>query len=292
MQGASFFWYRMDQPQLLFVSPCSRGAPHFNADLSAAVRWFCGGKTEVVTAAPFGSPPNWQLPWHRSPLTGTLPGFHCNHAIAAALDRKVPFDAAVIVTDHGTLLRRGLDEWVHKKLTEKRNIGLIGVRDRNNYVESRVQVQSFFSNRGVNQADFEDMPTAVASEFLAIPRRVLVKMHERRLLVPEAAHEWPCGYGAYMSFLTQILGEPVMLWGTMDRPEPPLFVSHTGMWRLLPAPWLLNSRFMFFSSLACLQGWSEEEAREIGKKLRDEPSASMFNSIEIIDPLDEDEGVG
>jgi hypothetical protein len=99
--------------------------------------------------------------------------------------------------------------------------------------------------------------------------RVLVDdLAARGLLLPPGYQAWDLWPDVYISWMAQALGHYTVPAGTMDVPEPPLYLNHPDSMQGAPQPWHLHAGFLIYHSIRAVPGVSERRVREHYARVR------------------------
>jgi hypothetical protein len=201
-------------------------------------------------------------------------GFMCGLGARWAIDKGMACKQFVFLSDACLVMQRGLDTWSLEHM-QKTQIGLLGVLDRLSYDDAYRRCAPWLDMWNMPQAAFEPGPHSMHDAVLFLSAPMAAALYQRNLLVPDGCAQWPLPYGPFISWATQMLGHYMVGWGHVDKQMPPLFVSHTGRGRFLPAPHILSPQFLLYHSLRHVPGYSEEDLREAFKKVRGEDARAI-----------------
>ena len=186
-----------------------------------------------------------------------------------AINSGVKFEQAICFRDDTAFLGRGLDVWFGERFY-KETADLLGVADRHYCAESFMRLTDRFANWGLPHETWDKPPNSfpVHSAAFGLTKKLARELFYRNLLLPEDHATWPLSFGAFASWTCQLLMQPMLLRGAMDRPQPPLYVNDGWGGTYNPPPYLLHSGLLLYWSLRCVAGYSEEETRTWCRSLR------------------------
>jgi hypothetical protein len=147
------------------------------------------------------------------------------------------------------LIGKGLDGWAASRV--KQNAGVIGVPDRLNYSDAYLSCSPLFAEWGVPHELWDAAPNTRTplSGVLVLSYSFAKDLFHRQLLPPPTFGEWRLTVGAYLAWVAQMLNYEVVLVGSMDRPEPPIYANYWACYSHLPPPQILSPRFLVYHSL-------------------------------------------
>jgi len=198
------------------------------------------------------------------------PGFHRAAAIKWAIDQGFSFKQVISMSEDCLIIGRTLDSWALDQIAK--NVGLVGVQDRLTYEDSYSSCLEMMSSWKMPHARWEVAPQTVATEFTVLSGALAAALFQCNLLIPPGCEKWPLPYGPFISWAAQMLGHFQVSWGHQDKQMPPLYCGHPGRNAFQPAPHILATRFLLYSSVRHAMNYSEEDLREIYKRLRGEPA--------------------
>lgn len=261
----------------LVVIPTRRGR-YAAEDLCRASRWSCLGPAAVYVVDASAEPIDGiaGATVLRAEQTGVRPrdGFLAGLGLMHAVDKGVQFRQAIVLDDSCLVMRRGIDQWAIGH-TQRDGVGLLGVHDRLNYEDAYDRCRVWFDNWAVPHESFEPGPYTLHDAALWLSGGLVASLYRYGLLTPDGCASWPLTYGAYVSWVSQMLGFYQVGWGHMDKRLPPLFVNHTGRSRHQPEPHILSDSFLLYYSVRHCVAYSEEELREAYKRARGEEAGEV-----------------
>lgn len=196
-------------------------------------------------------------------------GFMRGAGIRWAIDKGIRCKQFVLLDDACLLLQPGLDVWALERM-QKSQVGLIGVVDRLSHEDAFKRCTPLMDVWNMPHSNFEPGACSVHAAALFLSASAAATLYQQNLLVPDDCGQWPIPFGPFISWAVQMYGYYMVGWGHMDKQLPPLFVSHTDRSRFLPAPHILSAKFGLYYSLRHVPGYSEEDLREMFKKMRGE----------------------
>jgi len=188
------------------------------------------------------------------------------------IDKGITCKQYVGISDESLVLRQGFDTFLLSQL-QKTSLGLVGVSDNMSYQAAFEHQVHFFEEWGLPHGNCtqHNNSDVLHDGMLAMSSELAMALFNSNLLQREDLGNWTLSYGAFVSWVSQMLGFYRVAWGRVNQQMPPLYVqdSKTGC---LPAPHILSERFMFYHSLREVSAYSEEHIREVFKRQRGEPA--------------------
>lgn len=208
---------------------------------------------------------------HADPAQELQPGFKRAQGLLWAIEQGVAYKQ-VIMLDDSCLVRGGpLGDFWLEQLQD--GVGVIGVGDTLGRQRAWSLSTDLFYEWQLPHQAFERPPIALADAFLVLHPQFVGVLYQKNLLLPAGADRWCTSYGAYISWVAQMLNFYVVAWGYTNKTLPPLFVWPADT--TVPAPQIIADRFMIFSPVGSVSGYSESDIRELFKRQRGEPSREI-----------------
>jgi len=198
---------------------------------------------------------------------GTAAGFHRAAGLRWAIEQGMAYRQVIMLSDTCLICAQPVDAFFLDQ-TQKDQIGMIGVRDRTNRDQDWRNAATMLFELKVPTDAWERQPVNVVDDVLILAGRFVAVMHQKGLLVPTNCETWPSTYGAYVSWVCQMMGFYLVSWGYMDKSLPPLYVNKAHG-NFLPAPQLLN-QMLIYSDVTKVLSYSEGDIRELFKANRGE----------------------
>jgi hypothetical protein len=253
----------------LVVMATNRG-PDIVRDQLDAIRWSFARPFHAVVVDDAGDvgPQGDDVTVIRSRVAPAkaMSGFKSNEGIAHALARGIRFDAALVIDDDALPIGRGLDTWALDRIGRDA-VDLLGVADRVDYALYWPLWAARFAAWVPESIGFTPGPGIFyAANWMS---RVLVDdLAARGLLLPPGYQAWDLWPDVYISWMAQALGHYTVPAGTMDVPEPPMYLNHPDSMQGAPQPWHLHAGFLIYHSIRAVPGVSERRVREHYARVR------------------------
>ena len=195
--------------------------------------------------------------------------FRFYDGLRQVLHRGGRFEQAICFRDDTAFLRPGIDGWFGERFY-KESADLVGVADRHYCGESFLRLTERFAAWGLPHERWDRPPNSypIHSAAFGLTKKLARELFYRNLLLPEDHATWPLSFGVYATWTCQLLMQTVLLRGTMDKPQPPLYVNDGWGGTYNPPPYLLNSGVLLYWSLRRVAGYSEAETRSWCRTLR------------------------
>jgi hypothetical protein len=205
-----------------------------------------------------------------TPARDDLLDFRFYEGIKYAIDCAVEFEQVICFRDDAMFLQRGVDDLISRTFY-KETADLLGVADRHYYGENFMQLGRLFSQWRVPHEVWDKPPQTFTahSAVFALTHKLARELFYRRLLTPPRLDEWPLSFGAYASWICQLLLMPQLLRGSIDRPAPPFYVNDGWGGAYNPPPYLLHPNIALYWSLRRIAGYSESETRTWCRSFRE-----------------------
>lgn len=203
------------------------------------------------------------------PDSHDLVDFRFNAGIRAAIERGIDFDQVICLRDTAICFNRDVDKWFLDYFYNN-DADLIGVADKNCYVENFLQITDFLAQWHIPHDLWEHAPSTFTMHpaAFALSSRLVKEMMYYNLLLPERMTDWPLPYSCYMSWMSQLLHFHHVLLGSTDRPEPPLYVADDSYGSFNPSPHVLADDFLIYYCLRKVRGYPEQTVRDWCQKER------------------------
>lgn len=262
----------------LYVTHSTRH-PRLVADSIAAMRWASAYRAHVVLvttskrAAAYADVGADTVVLASVPKSDWLQDFNFNAGIAHALDNQIRFDQIVCLRDTALCINRDLDRYVARHL-QTHDTDLFGVVENDCYAENFLRTTDLLAHWHVPHDAWETAPStfSISSASFALSARFARELLYANLLLPDRYHEWPLSYSCYMSWLCQMLHFHIDMLGSVERPDPPFYVTDDRVSKLNPSPHILHPKFLTYYCVQKVRGYSERLVREWAAKKREHDS--------------------
>lgn len=259
----------------LYVIHSSRAADVV-ADTIAAAKWASKYSKQIVLVAPRDKADEYENVGADLLVTAPIPDsrdlidFRFNAGIRVAIDRGLKFDQVICLRDTAICINPGVDKWFSDYFYTS-DADLIGVSENQCYAENFLQVTDLMAQWHVPHAAWEYAPSTytISSAAFAMSGRFVKELMYYNLLLPDQFWDWPLSYSCYMSWLCQLLHFHHVLLGTVERPEPPLYVADDFHGVFNPPPHILAPDFLIYYCLRKVRGYSEQTVRQWCKDTRE-----------------------
>lgn len=217
------------------------------------------------------------------PADESASGFKRAQGVAWAISQGIQFKQAILLDDSCLIYGGSLSQFCLQH-SQKPGVGAIGVGHAVSGEAKWQAVTNLFYEYALPHEFFQHAPLMFADAFLVYSRPFVDALTNRGLLVPPHAERWTAGYGAYAAWVSLMLGFYSVAWGYTHKVLPPFCVLPTN--QFAPAPHILSDRFMLFSPLTAIPGYSESDIREMYKRQRGEAAREVapFGPT-VIDPV-------
>lgn len=260
----------------LYVVHTAR-SPETVADSVAAMRWASKYPHHVVVVVPAKKAADYQdvgadiVIGAATSNAKELLDFRFNVGIQAAFQQELKFSQVLCLRDTALCVNKGVDRWLSDYFYQN-EADLIGAADSVCYAENFLQVTDLLAQWRVPHDAWEYAPATyhMHSAIFGMSQRFAQELFYYGLLAPKDYQQWPLSYGCYMSWVCQLLHFHHALLGTVERPEPPLFVADDFFPAYNPSPHLLSSDFLVYYCLRKARGYPESVIRKWGRETRDE----------------------
>jgi hypothetical protein len=257
----------------LFVFASNRSQYIFT-DQMDAIRWTCEDRSFHVAVIDdgnnYGVPGthgDYSLVHSKVPSQKHLSGFKNNEALRWAIDHGYDFQQVIFMDDDSLPIRKGLDAWSLATMG-RTGVDLLGVEDRVNYQPYWHEYEPLFREWGVDTEGWYPPSASIFYATCFLSRAAALNLYTKNLLVPRGCDKWTLWPDIYLSWIVALTNGYVMRWGHMDQPRAPLYLNHMNHMRHAPDPRILHEDFLVYHTLKGVHSYSEEELREIYKKVR------------------------
>lgn len=244
--------------------------PEIATDCVQAVRWASQQSCQVLLVTPPSSSERYAACGADMVVESQATGdFQFYDGIRQALHRDVKFEQAVCFRDDTAFLGTGLDVWFGERFY-KESVDLIGVADRQHCSENFMRLTERFAAWGLPHERWDHPPNSppIHSAAFGLTKKLARELFYRNLLLPEDHATWPLSFGVFATWTCQLLMQTTLLRGSMDKPQPPLYVNDGWGSTYNTPPYLLNSNVLLYWSLRRVAGYSEAETRSWCRTLR------------------------
>jgi hypothetical protein len=275
----------------LFVISSARGKYALD-DLLASIRWTCVQGTcftvvvdENETLEKLGADGDYQVIYSGLP-PNTHSGFHRAAGLSWAMDAGIEFRQVIMLSDDCLIMSQGLDQF-GLQYACRDGVCVLGVRDNKNFDRAYQQGTALLYDWGMPMQGWERAPDVIVDDVMFLSSHSTALLHEKNLLIPLNCEQWPTTHGAYVSWVGQMLGTAVVMWGSVDRWLPPLAISKTETESQPPPHVLDQNRFKLFSSVRNVLSYSESELRELYKRTRGEAAkeSPKYGPVVAVGPV-------
>jgi hypothetical protein len=264
----------MNEVDTVFIVASDRGS-YVVSDIVRSIKWTCANSCYVVIvdlAKNVSLPQDMGIDYTVLNLENYSfgSGFARNIGIKWAIDNGIRCKQFVCVSDSSLIMQPGLDMFLLKQMT-KTQIGLLGVQSMWSASAEYDSVVGCLAEWDLPYSKYRPEGFHLVDSIHVISYECAKALFEANALVRNDVGKWPLSYAVFMSWVAQMLGFYQVGWGMTCKQMPPFYVNPSSRnERRLPAPHLLSTRFMFYDSLRCVEGYSEEEIREVFKIQRGE----------------------
>lgn len=199
-------------------------------------------------------------------------GFKRAQGLRWAIDEGIAYKQ-VIMLDDTCLIRGGPigDFWLDQ--IQRDGLGVIGVGHTPNYGPRWRSLVGLLYEWDLPHQNWEKVPAALHDAFLVLSPQLVGHLYQKNLLIPPGPERWTATYGAYISWVAQLLNFHIVAWGYTHKTLPPLCITSPGQYA--PAPHILADRFMVCSPVGAVSGYSESDLRELFKQQRGEQARQL-----------------
>lgn len=260
----------------LYVIHSTR-SPAVVSDCIAAMRWASRYPHFVVLVTTSARESDYAeadadlvVPTSAVPNNAELLDFRYHAGLQAALDKEIKFDQAICMRDTTICLQPSLDKWFVDYFYNH-EADLIGAADKHCYAENFLKITDFLAGWRVPHDAWEYAPSTytVHPAAFAMSYRLAKEMFYYGLLLPPQFEKWPLPYSCYLSWMSQILHFHHDLIGSVERPEPPFYISDDTIGAMNPSPHVLSSDFLLYYCLRKVRGYTEKTVRDWCKDSRE-----------------------
>jgi hypothetical protein len=244
--------------------------PEIATDGVQAARWASEQSCQVLLVVPVGASAQYDSCGADLVVeSAAKDDFRFYDGLRHATHKGVKFEQAICFRDDTAFLGRGVDVWFGERFY-KESADLVGVADRQYCAESFMRLTDRFAAWGLPHESWDRPPNSytIHPAAFGLTKKLVRELFYRHLLVTEDHATWPLSFGAYATWTCQLLMQVALLRGSMDRPQPPLYLNDGWGGTYNPPPYLLHSGVLLYWSLRRVAGYSEAETRSWCRSLR------------------------